>query len=163
MKHWCWLIFGLRPRFPQVVWCHWGEIKPFSATLAQGGLAECDQPGINPLKYSATNGHCTRATGRTDSEIHWFPHRAIMIRATGRTDSKIHSFSHWTIATRATGRTDCEVHSFSHWAIMTRATGRTDSEVHSPTELSWPVPRGGQIVRYILPLSYHDPCHGEDR
>ena len=67
-----WLDFGLPPHCPQVVWCHWGEIEPFSATLAQDGLAECDQPGKNPLKYSAVAGNWTRATGRTDSELfHW--------------------------------------------------------------------------------------------
>ena len=100
--------------------CLWGEIEPFSATLAQDGLAEFDQPGKNPLKYSAVAGNWTRATGRTDSELfHW----AIMTCATGRTDSEL---SHWAIMTRATGRTDSEL---SHWAIMTRATGRTDSEL----------------------------------
>ena len=31
-------------------------IEPFSATLAQDRLVECDQPGKNPLKYSATPG-----------------------------------------------------------------------------------------------------------
>jgi len=66
------LNFGLPPHCPQVVWCHWGEIEPFSSTLAQGGLAECDQPGKNPLKYSAVAGNRTRAMGRTDSELsHW--------------------------------------------------------------------------------------------
>ena len=35
-------------------------------------LWECDQPGKNPLKYSAVAGNRTRATGRTDSELfHW--------------------------------------------------------------------------------------------
>jgi len=29
-----WLNFGLPPWCSQVVWCHWGEIEPFSATLA---------------------------------------------------------------------------------------------------------------------------------
>jgi len=67
-----WLNFGLPPRCPQVVWCLWGEIEPFSATLAQDGLADCDQSGTNPLKYSAMAGNWTRATGRTDSELsHW--------------------------------------------------------------------------------------------
>jgi len=46
-----------------------GVIEPFSASLAQDGLAECDQPGKNPLKYSAVAGNRTRATGRTDSEL----------------------------------------------------------------------------------------------
>ena len=64
-----WLNFGLPPRCPQVVWCLWGEIEPFSATLAQGELAECDRPGKNPLKYSAVAGNWTRVTGRTDSEL----------------------------------------------------------------------------------------------
>jgi len=58
-----WLDFGLPPRCPQVVWCHWGEIQPFSATLAQDGLAECDQTGKNLLKYSAVVGNWTRASG----------------------------------------------------------------------------------------------------
>ena len=49
-------------------------IEPFSATLAQVGLAECDQPGKNPLKYSAMAGNWTNATGKTDSEIHSFSH-----------------------------------------------------------------------------------------
>ena len=39
-----WLVIGLSPHCPQVEWCHWGEIEPFSATLAQDGLMECDQP-----------------------------------------------------------------------------------------------------------------------
>jgi len=42
-----WLNFGLPPRVPKVVWGHWGEIGPFSATLAQDRLAEHDQPGKN--------------------------------------------------------------------------------------------------------------------
>ena len=41
-------------------------------------LWECNQPGKNPLKYSAVAGNRTRATGRTDSELfHW----AIMTRS----------------------------------------------------------------------------------
>jgi len=32
-------------------------IEPFSALLAQDGLAECDQPGKNPLEYSAVVGN----------------------------------------------------------------------------------------------------------
>jgi len=45
------------------------EIEPFSAALAQDGLAEHDQSGKNPLKYSAVAGNRTRATGTTDSEL----------------------------------------------------------------------------------------------
>jgi len=45
-----WLDVGLPPRCPQVVWCHWGEIEPISATLAQDGLAECDKPGKKSLE-----------------------------------------------------------------------------------------------------------------
>jgi len=114
-----WLDFGLPPHCPQVAWCHWGEIEPFSATLAQDWLAECDQPGKNPLKYSVTTGNWTQAMERMDSEIR--------------------SFSDWAIMTRATEGTDSEIHSFSHWAIMTRATERTDSEIHSVSqaELAW--------------------------
>ena len=46
-------VVGLPPHCPQVVWCHGGEIGPFSATLAQDRLAECDQSEKNPLKYSS--------------------------------------------------------------------------------------------------------------
>jgi len=67
-----WLDFCLLPRCPQVLWCYWGKIEPFAATLAQDKLAEYDQPGRNPLEYSAVVGNWTRATGRTDSELsHW--------------------------------------------------------------------------------------------
>ena len=64
--------FLLAPACPIEKVTHWGEIEPFSATLDQDGLAECDQPGKIPLKYSAMAGNWTRATGRTDSELsHW--------------------------------------------------------------------------------------------
>ena len=67
-----WLNLGLPSHCPKVVWCQWEEIEPFSATLAQDGLAEYDQPGKNPLKYSAVAGNWTRATGSTDRELaHW--------------------------------------------------------------------------------------------
>jgi len=118
---WPWLDYGLPPRCPPVVRCHWGEIEPFSAMLAQYGLAECDQPGKFRSEYSATAGNRPRATERTDSEIHSFSHWAIITRVTGRTDSEIHSFSHWAIMTLATGRTDREIHSFSHWTIVSDA------------------------------------------
>jgi len=86
-----WLDFGLSPRFPQVLRCHWGEIGPFSATLAQDGLMKCDQPGKIPWNTPpATVGYWTRVTGRTDSEMHSFSHCAIMTRARERTDSEIH-------------------------------------------------------------------------
>jgi len=55
-----WLDFGLPPHCPQVVWCRSGEIEPFSTTLVHDGLAECDQAGRNPLKYSAMAGNWTR-------------------------------------------------------------------------------------------------------
>jgi len=73
-----WLDFGLSPRCPQVVWCHWGEIELFLATLAQDGLAECDQPMKNPWKYLNMAGNWTRAMGRTESEIHSLSHWSIM-------------------------------------------------------------------------------------
>jgi len=47
-----WLDFGLPPHCPQVIWCPWGEMEPFSATLAQDGLVECDQSGKNSLKLN---------------------------------------------------------------------------------------------------------------
>ena len=59
-----WMDFGLPPRCPQVVRCYWGESEPFSATLAQNGLAECDQPGKNPLKCCVMARNWTRATRR---------------------------------------------------------------------------------------------------
>jgi len=73
-----WLNFILPPRCPQAVRRHWGEIEPFSATLAQDGLAECDQSGKNPLKYSAVAGNWTQSIKKTDSEIHSFSHWAIV-------------------------------------------------------------------------------------
>jgi len=88
------LNFGFPPRCPQVLWCHWGEIEPSSAMLAQDGLVECDQPGKNPLKYSATAGNWTRDTGRTDSEIHSFFRWAIVTWVMERAGER-HSFSHW--------------------------------------------------------------------
>jgi len=51
-----------------------GEIGPFSATLAQDGVVECDQAGENPLKYFVMTGNGTRAMDRADSEIHSFSH-----------------------------------------------------------------------------------------
>jgi len=117
-------VVGLRPSSSMSTSCMMplkGDY--FSATLAQDRLTECDQSGKNPLKYNTMAKNWTRATGRTDSEIHSFSHWAIMTRATGRTDSEL---SHWAIMTRATGRADSEL---SHWAIMARATGRTDSEL----------------------------------
>jgi len=131
---------GFPPRCPQVVWCHWGEIEPFSATLAQDALAECVQPG--------TDMH----------EIHSFSHSAILTRATERTDSAVHSFSHWAIMTRAmagnwtqtTGRIHSEIHSFSHCAIMTRAIERTDSEIRSFSH--W-------AIRALTNNFKHSPAH----
>ena len=64
-----WLDIGLPPCCPQAVWSHWGEIERFFTTLAQDGLAEYDQPGKNPLTYSAMAGNWTRATGRTDCDL----------------------------------------------------------------------------------------------
>ena len=57
--------FSLPPRCSQVVRCHWGEIEPCSTTLTQDGLAECDQPGNNPLKNSAMAGNWNRETWST--------------------------------------------------------------------------------------------------
>ena len=58
-----------------------GKCSQFSATLAQDELAECDQHCENRLEYSSMAGNGTRATVRTDSEIHSFSHRAIMTAA----------------------------------------------------------------------------------
>jgi len=64
-------VFGLRPssslstgcvvslRRDWAIFCH----------ASSGGLADCDEPGKNPLKYSAVAGNWTRATVRTDSEL----------------------------------------------------------------------------------------------
>jgi len=91
-----WLEFILPPRYPQVVWCHWVKIWPFSATLAQNGFAECDQP----------------------RKIPWSTPPRLGIEPEPRAGCEIHSFSHWAIMTRATGRTDSEMHSFSHWILL---------------------------------------------
>jgi len=74
------VLFSISHRLPMV------ELRPSSSLStgcvvssrgdrAQDGLAECDQPGKNPLKYSAVAGNWTRATGRTDNEL---SHLAIM-------------------------------------------------------------------------------------
>ena len=92
-----WLNFGLPPRCPQVVWCIWGEIEPFSATLAQDGLAECDQLRKNPLKYSAVAGNWARVTGRTDSELsHWAITTDVRVIGTGNYVRS--SFSQWVLS-----------------------------------------------------------------
>ena len=49
---------------PQVVWCHWGEIGPLSATLAQDGMAECNQPGrdpaiLHPCPFHGSDHNCS--------------------------------------------------------------------------------------------------------
>ena len=46
------------------------EIEPFSITLAQDWLTECDQSRKSPLKYFAMPGNRTRAMERTHSKIH---------------------------------------------------------------------------------------------
>ena len=66
-----WLHFGLLPRCPQVVWYHWREVEPFSATLAQDGFTECDRPEKNLLNYCVIAKSWTWATGRTDNETHF--------------------------------------------------------------------------------------------
>ena len=50
-----WLDSGLPPRFPQVLWRHWGKIEPFPATLAESRLAvwkipwnTLPGPGVEP-------------------------------------------------------------------------------------------------------------------
>jgi len=82
--------------------------------LTQGGLAEHDQPVKNPLKYSTTAGNRTRATGKTDSEIHSLSHWAIMTQAMERTewDTFILPLSYHVPG--VTGKTDSDIHSFSH-------------------------------------------------
>lgn len=44
------------------------------------GLAKCDQPWENPLKYSAMAGNCTRATGRTARRIHYLTELSHQLR-----------------------------------------------------------------------------------
>jgi len=46
------LDLSISPQCPQVE-----GIEPFSAALAQDGLAECDQPEKIPLKYSVIAGN----------------------------------------------------------------------------------------------------------
>jgi len=63
--------------------------EPLSATLAQDGLAECDQPGKNPLKYSAMAGNWTGIEPgprreQTASEINWFSHWAVVYDVTAQ-------------------------------------------------------------------------------
>jgi len=55
------------------VWCHWGEIEPFSATLAQDGLAKCDQPGKKLClgwEWNPRRGHTVRYI-HSPTELSW--------------------------------------------------------------------------------------------
>ena len=63
-----WLGFGLPPRCPQVLWCQWGEIEPFSATLAQNRLAAREK-FLEILRHGLE---------LTDSETHSFYHWPIV-------------------------------------------------------------------------------------
>jgi len=54
------------------------EIEPFSATLAQGGLAWYDQLRKTPLEYPVTARNWTRATERINGAINSFSHWSIM-------------------------------------------------------------------------------------
>ena len=48
----------------QVIWCYWGEIELFLATLDQERLTEFDQSGKNPSKYfAAAVGNWARIMG----------------------------------------------------------------------------------------------------
>jgi len=68
------LDFDLSTRRSQPVWCHLGEIESFPAMLAQDELAEGDQPGENPIKYSATCNRTLNSGQGKGSEIHSFLH-----------------------------------------------------------------------------------------
>jgi len=115
--------------------------------LAQDGLAECDQPGKNPLKYCAMAGNWTRATGKTDSEIHLFSNWAIMTRDTERqTVRYIHPHTELSWPGPQGGQT---VSYPSELSWPGPQGGQTVRFIHFPTELSWPGPRGGQTVRFI--------------
>jgi len=62
---WPWLDVGDPSHCPQVVWCNWGEVEPFSAMLAPNVLAEYDQPGkisLNSLLSTLRVGGCIRPT-----------------------------------------------------------------------------------------------------
>jgi len=86
-----WLDFSLPPQCPHKLYdAIEGEIGPFSATLAQDGLAGHDQPEKNLLKCFAVTGNWTRATGRTDSEL---SHRAIMSLLSRKFSSLVMSLS----------------------------------------------------------------------
>jgi len=61
-----WMDFGLLPRW-QKVWCHLAEIEPFSAMLAQDGLAERDQPGTDFLEI-LSNGRELNASHEEDRQ-----------------------------------------------------------------------------------------------
>jgi len=74
----CTLLVGTLPTCPDQAWQKWLDLR--SITLQKMWISKrCRQPGKNSLKYSAMTGNWTRATKRTESEIH--------------------SFSYWTIIT----------------------------------------------------------------
>jgi len=119
-----WLDSSLPPRCPQVVWCHWAILCHADHRV----LTECGQPQKNPLKYSTMTRNWTRATGKTDSDVHSFSHWAIMTDGLESTCIK-----HWF-------RTVSQCHSVTvsqfHSVTVSQCHSVTVSQCHSVTVVS---------------------------
>ena len=169
---------------PGIVWCHWREIEPFSATLAQDGLAVCNwlgkipwntlsRPGMEPKPLRGQTmryihfplGYHDSGYGQHRQWDTFISHWGIMTRVMDSTDSETHSFFHWGIMTRLwTAQTVRHIHSSTEVSWLGLWTGQTVRYIHSSTEVSWLGLWTGQTMRYIhFPLRYHDSGYGQHR
>jgi len=78
----------------QAVWCPWGKFEPFSATLAQNGLPECNEQGITPLKYRRNSWGLKPGHGEHMQTVRYWDYWPFVTPAKEKADSEIHSFSH---------------------------------------------------------------------
>jgi len=76
-----WLNVGLSHLCPQVMWCHWGEIEPFSATPAQDGYAvwSVREKPLETLCHCQELNHGHRENRQWDTfilphELSWLTH-----------------------------------------------------------------------------------------
>ena len=121
-------------------------LSHFSATLAQDRLSECDQGAREKSLEILCRG------------------RGSWTRATERTDREIHSLSHWAIMTRATESTAIYMHIPLSYRDHDPGHGEgrewdlfiLSQSHHDPGQRE-----DRQWDTLILPLSYHDPDHGE--
>ena len=135
--------------------------------LAQDGLPECDQPEKNSLEILRhDHGNWTRATERTDSEIHSFSHWAIM---TGHGKDRqwytfIFPLSYHDRGHREDRQWDTLIFPLSYHDQGHGEDMQTVKYINFP--MSHHDPGHGEDRlwdTFILPLSHHDPGHGEER